>query len=256
MNIGSAKEKQTHVDSDIKALKGSEDIKTSDAIAQAAKDAGYGDGAVLIHGNDESYDEMVRRFASSGKPTLYDTSVHVAEGLDAAEVGSLGIVADTLAPVAALVIGSYEIVEANVHGRELNHALQRDEAHVALLANLKLPNEFKQQEIAKYPHAGTTFQAGSQKITTTLTGKDHALMAVAQLHCDEGMLAAKKCFESGSPPSPYVLGKCREDAAYRAGFEAAVWAHGKDAQTYDALLADLKTRTDQYVAAQVNVIWG
>ncbi len=241
---------------DVNALKGYEDASTTttSAMGKIASDASGGKAAPPIHSNDKTYDELIAEYKGAGgsKAEIADASVHAGEvGLEVAGVLEGGTIATAVAvvgPVAAFALGMYKLAEANQRGAELNTALHRDEQHAAMLTNLALPNEFVQGELAKYSHGGKTFASGAQTMTSHARGEDHALMALVQLHCDQGMNAA----HDGGPMSAEASKKYAEDPAFKAGYDAMKWAQHKGGDTLASLNAELASRDARYSAAGVS----
>lgn len=253
--------------SDVTALKDFEDVTTTSAMGKIAQDANGGEPTVLIHPGDKSYDELIAEYESAGgsKAEMAEAHLHALEvGADVigepveAALGSAAVSAAIAGPVAAIGLGLYKLAEANIRGRELNHALAGDEQRVAMLTNLALPQEFVQGELAKYSHAGKTFQAASQKMTSQIHGQDHALMALVQLHCDQGMNAARDMCEAGASKSgflathPEVAKRYASDVAFKEGFDAMSWAHDKGGETYAGLVREVDSRDARYGAAGVS----
>ncbi|HEY1956946.1 MAG TPA: hypothetical protein VGH28_15100 [Polyangiaceae bacterium] len=253
---------------DAAALRGYEDISTTSAMGKIAQDANGGKPSALLHGGDKTYDELVAEYKSTGggKAELAEAHVHAAEvGMelgDVAEEGTAitgsGAALVIAAPLVALGLGMYKLAEANARGHELNTALARDEQRAAMLTNLALPQEFVQGELAKFSHLGKTFAAPMQRMTGQMHGQDHALAAVVQLHCDQGMNAAKSMCEDGASKvaffvaHPEVAKRYASDVAFQQGFDAMTWAHDKGGATYSNLVNDLDARDARYGAAGVS----
>ncbi len=245
---------------DVGALAGSESISTTAAAAKSAQDA-TGRGAPLMHANDASYDELLDHYKSIGenKGEIAELAVHAVEGLEGAEAIALGTAAAVALPVLALGYGIHHLAEANQRGHELNVALMRDEQKVAILANAALPEEFQKQEIAKFPHASTTNQGVTQKMTSWIKGGDHALMTVIQLNCDKGMNAARDMLVAPNVDRaawlaghPAVAKLYQSDFAFKEGFDAMVWAHDKGGDALAKLTSELDTRDARYGASGVS----
>jgi hypothetical protein len=236
-----------------------EHVSTSAVMNKVAADAGYAQGA--IRGDDKSYVEMKKDFegASHNSAAVLGLGAKAAEG---AEIVGLHAGAIELAALAAPLVGGiamlHEVFEAGERGQQLTKALTRDELHVAMLTQLDIPNDFRAEQLAKYPNSGKGWQSGTQKMVGPMTTKDHALMAVVQLHCDQGMNAAREAIDGGDVAAfmkahPDVAERCAEDPAYKAGFESMRWAKDrKDGDvTYRALTKDLESRDARYDAHHV-----
>ena len=251
---------------DVNALAGNEGVETTTALTKIAEDANGGKGTPVVHANDKSYDELVAEYKGVGanKADVVDI---VADGghVGMAVIGlgeSVAVVGGTaaiLGPVAALGAGIYSLAEANHRGHELHTALIRDEQRVALLTNTALPDGFVQQELAKYSHAGTHFNSGSQQLTTQIHGQDHALGALLQVHTDQGMNAAHDMQSAGQDKStffaahPALAQRYATDIAFKNGFDAMTWAKEKGGATYDEVVSGLRTRDGWYASAGVAV---
>lgn len=215
--MGSMITNDPRYDADVKALKGYEDVTTTAAMGKIAQDANGGKPTVAIHAGDKSYDEVV---AEQKTPTRTDAAELALQAIDGLEiVGALetGPGAAIILPAMGLRYGIHHLIEANAQGAERGVALARDEQHVAMLTNLALPDGFKNGELAKYSHAGKTFEAGNQKMTTAIAGADHALMA-----------------------------------PFKAGFDAMKWAHTQGGDTYKSLVGEVNGRDAKYGAAGVS----
>ena len=146
----------------------------------------------------------------------------------------------------------------NQRGAELNRVLSRDEMHNALTLSLDLPTRFKQDELAKRADSTRSSQSMGQKMTGELANHDAALKALLQLHCDEGMHAARDMFASGQDKAilftmqPSIRARYDADAAFRLGFDALVWAKN-DPNTYAETVGALKQRDARYDAAHIAV---
>jgi hypothetical protein len=256
----------TRID-DASGLRGYEDITTTSALGKIAQDANGGNATTLVRASDKSYDELIAEYRSAGgsKAEIAEAHLHAIEvgaetvGVSALEVGMTGAAAAVAGPVAGLALGLYKLAEANQRGRELNTALARDEQRVALITHLAIPDGFRSAELAKYDHAGKSFQSMNQKMTTFMGGQDHALVPLLQLHCDQGMNSAQDMIRSSVTDKnvflsahPEVAKRYAEDQAFKEGFDAMLWAHGKGGDEYENLNNDLAARDARYGAAGVS----
>ena len=249
---------------DLSALAGHEDVGTTTALTKIARDSNGGKDTPVVHANDKSYDELVAEYKGVGanKAEVVDM---VAEGshVGMAVVGLgestmlIGGAAAIAGPVAALGAGMFALAEANHRGHELHTALVRDEQRVALLTNTALPEGFVKKELAKYSHAGTRFDSGSQQLTNQIRGQDHALGALLQLHTDQGMNAAHDMQGLGQDKAaffaahPNLAQRYANDIAFKNGFDAMTWAKDQGGTTYDQTVSDLRTRDGWYASAGV-----
>lgn len=246
---------------DLNALAGNEGVETTTALTKIAQDASGGKSTPVVHASDKSYDELVAEYKGVGanKAEVVDGTLeggHVALEVVGVEFAGAGAAA-VAAPVLGLGLGLYKLAEANQRGHELHTALIRDEQRVALLTNTALPDGFVQQELAKYSHAGTHFNSGSQQLTTQIHGQDHALGALLQLHTDQGMNAAHDMQDAGQDKAaffaahPDLAKRYANDIAFKNGFDAMTWAKEKGGATYDDVVSGLRTRDGWYASAGV-----
>jgi hypothetical protein len=247
-------------DAELRTLQGHEGEGSGAVLARVAKDAGY--VSVVARGDDATHAELAARFhgALPSVAEAADTAAHGAE--IAFEIGELGGAAvegfGVLAPPLALAAGLASILEANAHGEALARAFATDEVHVAMLTHLSLPDGFRQEQLARYPDAGKGFASGAQKMTTALAGRDHAMMALVQLQCDRGMHAALGLVGAGTSQAAFLgahpehARRYAEDPAFRAGFDAIVWAKDQPAALRGAI-SELAARDARYDAAHVAV---
>lgn len=120
----------------------------------------------------------------------------------------------------------------------------------------------KREEIAKL---GVTMmrQDAAVKISDQFQLEDTSLAATLQLHCDQGMNAARTMIEGGSTKdaflkaNPEIAKRYAVDAAFHNGFDALSWAKedsgkpGGDPTSYKAALESLNARDARYDAAQI-----
>ncbi len=234
-------------------------------MAKAGLDAGL--KPTVIRGDDESYDELVAKSKGAGHSAsgIVGGSLHAGEvaadvaAVHALEAGASAIAFAIIAPAAGAIAEVVHLREANVHGQELARAIGRDEAHVAMLAQLQLPESFRAAELAKYPEAGMGYQSAAQKMTSFLSGTDRLLAASLQVQCDRGSHAAIEARTSGLSPEgflslhPEIAKRCAGDAAFKAGFDAAVWAGARGGETSANFEANLAARDAAYARASISV---
>lgn len=250
---------------EIEQLRGHEGDSTSALMNDARKAVGK-TGDVVIRGDDKSakdvreddagellkeYQGPLKESGAHGALTaLVATADYVAEGGPAVELGK----------------ALYDSLKSNLHaiamGDELGKAVERDNLHRALLSQLNLPQAFKEKEMAPFIERETE---GGRSVATLVSEKLkldpawHAKVALLQLHCDQGTTAACDMLATGQNPMafgkahPDVAKRYTEDPAFKAGFDAALWARGQGKETYDAVCKDLAARDARYEQAHIAV---
>jgi hypothetical protein len=143
-------------------------------------------------------------------------------------------------------------------GQEKKAAFVKSGMHVLVLGSLNgLPQEYVNAQRAHYM-ADRDSGSIADKLGTAL-GKNgnNALMGIMQLHCDQGIGAARTMFDAKQTPEEFFrahpdLGKrFADDAAFHAGFEGAMYAqrHGQ----YDEMMKALDQRDVRYEAHHIAV---
>ena len=90
-----------------------------------------------------------------------------------------------------------------------------------------------------------------------LVRRDNSTMAVIQLHCDQGISAARAMYTANQTPDVYLkahpeVGKrFAEDPAFQAGFKGAM--HAKVHGQYDEMMKSLDQRDARFEAHHVAV---
>lgn len=275
--VGGPRTAQKYEESDFDALKGREKESTSAAINRIGRHAGLTQN-YAVRGDDKSEREIKAAHhgeqAHEGSAELAKTggkelATHVAELLaeksieHAADLSARAAGGLLLMPVELVVFG-YEmakgVAEDGKVGQERARAIPTDVMHAACVASLNgLPQAFVDSELARYPDSlknGTLARTMNDRLANDV---DRRAMIVLQLHCDQGMNAARgmcdaKLEKDGFLRSnPDVAKRCTEDMAFKAGFDALVWAHGKGAESYGAVVKDLEARDARY--QQHSVAW-
>lgn len=245
------------------------DASTSNALNQARRSAGQKGEDVTVRGDDRTLDEELRghkAHISIGKAAcaVFD-GLHVAEGAGLVHVGSHGAAASVTLGVAAMSIGvpvltliGSQVALAEVQNTKdgMRNAATRDVLHAGMLLSLELPNGFVARETGKLG-VGTTGQAPAKKVSDQI--RNTPLGATVQHHCDQGVHAAQDCLALGWSSEkfltahPKLAERYASDAAFRAGFDAYVWAsqeRPEDARTMDE---NLKARDVRYQSAGIPV---
>lgn len=170
----------------------------------------------------------------------------------AAQAGVIG------GAVVGLALGLHGLHEAHVKGEELARARSRDDAHVALIAVLDLPEGYKASRFeGEYKGVGREAGTPAFKMAEGLSA-DRKGLATLQLHADRGMNAARELMKSGMTVEaflavqPKVAEQYRRDAAFREGFDAYLYARANlPAAEWKAMEAKLAERNAWYLQAQV-----
>lgn len=101
---------------------------------------------------------------------------------------------------------------------------------------------------------GIRYSDDAKALDARLGKGDTPLMALAQLHCDQGMSAARSMVDAKQAMPPKAIAdRCAADPAFKAGFEAAVWASKKGPDAYHDVIKGLESRDARY--EQAHVAW-
>lgn len=261
--VGSAGSRQQDFNRDeLDAMR--QDPSTSEITNRARRDAGFKEKDLGVRGDDRALNEVLH-----AKPVSIGEAV--AGGLHAFEVaelaagahvlhglGKLGVVA---LPIAAFVATQGIMYELEVRKAELKDGATRDQMHAAILQRLDLPAGYKAEEMKRLDVTNTA-QSASSKIKDRFD--DHGLGAALQLHCDQGMNAARDMIDAGQTKDSYLKANPKaaeryaSDAAFHKGFDALVWAkkdstaaNGSPA-SYTNATKDLESRDARYEGAHVS----
>lgn len=187
---------------------------------------------VDISGTDRSWVATKHHQQSpmDNKMTVLDVG-HVAfEGLEIAGVVHLGAAGPIGGMVVGLALGSYGLVEAHAKGDEQAQALARDNAHVALIGALDLPESYKAARLdGEYKHVAKGNGSPAFKMAEAIC-QDKKGLATLQLHADRGMNAARDLSYSGMTKeaflkaNPKMAESYENDAAFHEGFDAYLHA--------------------------------
>ncbi len=246
---------------------------TEHVLNKVAHHSGYAEQEIEIHGADKTFKELRAEFKEK-EGVHYALEQLKEHSMDDAKVGfahtaatrvistRAGLLTEGLGlgAIAAKLMwdGLERREEKNKEGQELHRSLVRDEMHNALTMKLELPQGFKQTEIEKRDYSTRSFQSLGMKMASELGVHDKAARAVLQLHCDEGMHAARDMFASGQDKAilftmqPSIRARYDADAAFRLGFDALVWAKN-DPNTYAETVGALQQRDARYNASHIAV---
>jgi hypothetical protein len=250
-------------DRDIDDLQGNEKVSTNAAINRIANHAGASEIHVL-HGYDRTEGEIRSEHAKS---TLVDGvagdinelaqmgAEHVVEyGSDMS-----GEAVGTLALPVTLIKAQIEMMEAvgedAIVGHERAEAMPRDAMHAVILGDLNgLPKGYADAERARLSKDALD-GSFTRAMIAQLGRRDNPMMAIIQLHCDQGMTAARTMYSANETPADYlksnpaVAKRYERDPAFHHGFNAAVYAH--DNGQYGEVMKALDSRDARYDAHHV-----
>ena len=157
------------------------------------------------------------------------------------------------APVLALAIGAHQLHEAHKQGEQQNAAIIRENVHVATICALQLPQDYKIQRLDHdFKSVPRNNDSPATKMTESLM-KDPKGLAVLQLHCDQGMNAARELLASHKDvatflkENPKIAEVYAKDAAFHEGFDAYLSTKNRP-----ALDQQLNERDGWYAQSQVS----
>jgi len=246
---------------------------TEVVVNKVAQRAGYSGEALEFHGRDKTFKELRAEFKEKegvayakeqafGKAKFKTGETVLEKGAEhfiserAGRLTKGGGIAFTAAVL--MVKGLIRRDEKNQEGKAMAKALARDEMVNGLTLKLDLPLGFKQVQCAERDYSTRSSASLGQKMTTELNTRDKASLSVLQLHCDEGMHAARDMFAMGKTKealftqNPSIRARYESDAAYHLGFDALVWAK-KDPNAYAETIGALKQRDARYEANHIAV---
>jgi hypothetical protein len=247
-----------YTDADIAKWAGSEGSSTVRVMNEIRKDAGYHDyvefGADDVNATTtkrEQEELSPENLALHGSPAV----VHIAAlGVEEAAVG-IGLVG------AAFAIELFATGKEIIAGDKMREAIDRDMMHGAMLANLDLPQGYKNEEMTKLQSKYTDgWSSGMQKMAEQGALADKSKMALVQIHADQGANAAQKMFSAGmsraafATTNPEIAKHYATDPAFKRGFDAIVWAHDHGATEYTKATDALNARDARYAQLHVRVI--
>ena len=239
-----------------------EDKGTSAALNTARRNAGQKGDDVAVRGDDSTLGRVLDE-----KKTHLAVGETFSSGLHAAEIsGALGIhipvVGKALhSPWGVVIAGVATLAGIHVAMWEmqktkdgLRDAATRDTLHAGMLMSLQLPSGFLGEEVSRLG-VSTTNTSPATKVKDQITGT--TLAVTLQLHCDQGVSAAEDFDASGRTKEeffamcPKIAERYAADAAFRAGFDALVWAKKNAPGDAKQLVADVHARDARYAAANI-----
>ncbi len=263
-NVGGVSERNNvYTDQEHEHLRGYEGDSTRAALNQIGRHAGLTEN-YRVRGDDKSERELhaegratlreaLETVASKG---LEELATHVLEKAAFVEVG-LAALPLSLADDAFNAL--QHVAEDNRLGHEQAAALTKDKMHIFLLNNLNgLPAGYVAGEMKRYSEDEKTSNLVRGMNRALGRDGDHQAMLAVQLHCDQGMAAARAACDANRDPAaqlaanPGLAKRYAEDPAFKAGFDGLVWAKTKGgAETYEQAVTSLEARDARYDAAHV-----
>ena len=255
-------------DQDLENLRGNEKTSTNAAVNRVANHAGNGD-THTIHGHDRTeadvragHAEEVQKewLVAGGFTGASQVGEHLIEHQlekHGARLAFRAMAGMTLpAELIDFGLDMAKSVAADAKtGHERAEARTLEAMHAFILGNLNgLPQGYVDGQRARLSKDALE---GSfvRNMSAQLGKNDNGMMAIMQLHCDQGMSAARAMFDAKTTPAEYLrankeLGqRYASDPAFKHGFDGLVYAreHG----TYDAVVSELNARDARYDAHHV-----
>ncbi len=229
---------------------------------------------VEIAGNDrtwrETKTEQQKHVGLADVRDVGHAGLEGAELVGIAHFGAAGVIGNT---ISGFALGAYVLHEAHEKADEQGRALIKDNAHVAVLAALDLPDAYKASQLEgelRQPAAGgpARFEKGAYSHVSRGNGSPAFKMAegllakprdvaLLQLHADRGMNAARE-MQPGTTTSAYLAANPKaadayaKDAAFRAGFDAYVHTRERTPGDLKTLDTKLDARDGWYAQSQVS----
>lgn len=251
--------REDYTPEEIEAMK--HDASSSATLNKVRRDAGIGGRDVVVRGDDKSNDELKKSwddhdFGDSGIGAVRDMLIE----------GTEGTILHLVGPAMFIKEGLGALATAEKRGEELATNNERAAMHVGMLVSLDLPAGYKNVEVDRWKAASSSYSSGAMKIGTALETVDKKEAARLQLHADRGMYAARERILAGRitrggddaetrrviDADPELKAKYDSDPAYRAGFDALVWAHRHDTAQHDEALRHLEARDARYAQHSIS----
>jgi hypothetical protein len=251
-------------DEEVDAMR--KDGATSEVVNKARRDSGFKEHDVSVRGDDPTLNQVLERRKThlsiaqgveAASATLDAAGVIEALGVGEKFFHALGRAGVWGPPVLALAAAHAGMIEMELDKAAMKDGATRDQLHAAILDRLELPPAFKDQEMKRLD-VTMTKQSAAVKVSDQIGA--HA--ATLQLHCDEGMHAARAMLEGTAgkdaflKANPAIAKRYAEDVAFHNGFDALSWAKNDKsapAGTYAAEIHNLESRDARYAAANVTV---
>lgn len=248
-------------DEEVDAMR--KDESTSTIVNKARRDAGFKESDVTVRGDDKTLNRVLEdRKTHVDKVAAVGALADAAGMVEALGGGESVFAAGGLAwvvgaPLLAFAAAQKALYEMETDKAAMKDGATRDQLHAAILDRLDLPPGFKDQEMKKLD-VSMTRQGAACKVS------DHidARAATLQLHCDEGMHAARTMLEGNLgkdgflKANPATARRYAEDVAFHNGFDALCWSKNDKTAPPDAYAAQiqkLESRDARYAAAHVTL---
>lgn len=244
---------------EIDAMK--KDESTSSVLNRVRRDVGLRGPDVTVRGDDKSNPELKKAWASHDVPhAAVDTVVHaVVHGAEATLL-------EAAVPVLFAYTAGQNYIESKERGKDLQVNAERAAMHIALINAIDLPQGYRNVEQGRWRDVGTGFASGAFKLVERFETTARKEAAILQLHADRGMSAARDLIgarligDDYDPAelakalamAPDIKAKYDADPAYRAGFDAIVWAKQHDSAAYADTLKKLEARDVRYAQASIS----
>jgi len=167
------------------------------------------------------------------------------------------------AAVGAGLVGAAFVVELVATGKEIiagdeiAEAVKRDAMHAAMLANLDLPQGYKDETMTGLMSKYTDGWKGAAQRVAEQALREPAKMALVQLHADQGANAARRMCDAGVDRGAFfqqnveAARRYATDPAFKQGFESIVWAKRHGDAEYKQATQALESRDARYTQAHV-----
>ncbi|MDB4938392.1 MAG: hypothetical protein JWP87_5364 [Labilithrix sp.] len=247
-------------DAELEAMR--KDASTSDIANKARRDAGFKESDVSVRGDDRTLNEVLhdrKTHLAGGEAVggaLHATEVIEALGVAEKTFHALGKFPHVAIPLGVFLATQYGMYEMEKSKAEMKDGATRDQLHAAILDRLDVPKGFKAEEMNRLG-VNMTKQSAASKVSDQFDLGDRALGATLQLHCDQGMHAARTMIESGGgkedflKANPRIAERYASDAAFHNGFDALAWAKKESPAAFATEIAKLESRDARYDAAHV-----
>jgi len=264
----------SHEDRELLEKKGS----TENLLNGAAQRCGKIERAehIDVHGDDASFREVKEGQRPWADPVHTSGSLGpgaVTTGYDVAELfaekaleHALGAAANWM-PVVGMAVEIKETIqalpEAWERGDRQHEALLQDAAHLAVIETVAgLPEGYRKEQESRRAeaYAGGRSSAPWQAIQTALIAEKGAV-PLLQLRTDEGMKVAEDVVRFGHDPMTHLkdsglAGRYLNDAAFRAGFDAVLWARQRGPEELTKALGSLHDRDARFHGEQNQIFRG
>lgn len=247
-------------DEEVDAMR--KDESTSTIVNKARRDAGFKESDVTVRGDDKTLNKVLEdRKTHVDKLAAASALTDAAGIVEALGVGESVFAAAGVAwvvgpPVLSFIAAQGALYEMEKDKAAMKDGATRDQLHAAILDRLDLPAGFKDQEMKKLD-VSMTRQGAASKVSDHIDTR----AATLQLHCDEGMHAARTMLEGSQDKdgflkaNPATAKRYAEDVAFHNGFDALCWTKSKEAPpgAYDAQIKNLESRDARYTAAHITL---